>query len=55
MNNKESKKIPKNEDEYKVKYVFKEDSNLDINEVLKKCFMSEINNISNANHSIKII
>lgn len=37
-----SKNIPKEED-YKIKYVFKEDSNVDVNEVMKKCFLMELN------------
>lgn len=39
----ESKKnaIPKKE-EYKVKYVFKEDSILDINNVIKECFVMKL-------------
>ncbi len=39
----ESKKnaIPKQE-EYKVKYVFKEDSKVDINNVIKECFVMKL-------------
>lgn len=33
--------IPKKE-EYKIKYVFKEESNLDINEVIKECFLANL-------------
>jgi hypothetical protein len=33
--------IPK-EEEYKVKYVFKDDSNVDINNVIKECFAMKI-------------
>ena len=33
--------IPKKE-EYKIKYVFKNDSNLDINEVIKECFIAKL-------------
>lgn len=33
--------IPKTE-EYKIKYVFKNDSNMDINEVIKQCFVAEL-------------
>lgn len=38
-----NKNIPKNEQEYKVKYVFKEDSIVDINNVIKECFLIKLN------------
>jgi hypothetical protein len=41
MMEKKRNAIPK-KDEYKVKYVFKEDSNIDINNVIKECFAIKI-------------
>ena len=38
----ENKKIP-NEEDYKINFVFKEDSSVDINEVIKGCFLKTIN------------
>ncbi len=37
----EKSSIPK-KNEYKVKFVFKEDSNVDINNVIKECFVTQI-------------
>ena len=43
MNEKrENKKLP-NEEDYKINFVFKEDSVVDINEVIKECFFKTIN------------
>lgn len=36
------KVAPSDESVYKIKYVFKENSDVDINEVLKKSFLTEI-------------
>lgn len=47
MKNVKNESIPKNEEEYKVKYVFKEDSIVDINKVIKECFLMQINKIKN--------
>ena len=33
--------IPKKED-YKIKYVFNNESNVDVNEVIKECFKSKL-------------
>lgn len=41
MKKREKNSVPRKED-YKVKYMFKEDSNVDINEVIKECFISQI-------------
>lgn len=30
------------EEEYKIKYVFKEDSNVDVNNVIKECFAMKL-------------
>ena len=38
----ENKKIP-NEEDYKINFVFKKDSVVDINEVIKECFFKTIN------------
>lgn len=40
MSNKKNA-IPK-EEEYKVRYVFKKDSNVDINNIIKECFAMRI-------------
>lgn len=45
MNNKKQRTVPK-EEQYKVKYVFKEDSNIDINNVIKECFIKKINMVN---------
>lgn len=43
MNEKrENKKLP-NEEDYKINFVFKEDSRVDINEVIKGCFLKTVN------------
>ena len=44
MKNENNKKIPKSELEYTVKYVFKNDSNVDINKIIKESFLIQINN-----------
>ena len=36
------KEAPSDESVYKINYIFKENSDVDINEVLKKCFLTEI-------------
>lgn len=41
MEEKNKKSVPKKE-EYKVKYVFKEDSIIDINNVIKDCFIMKL-------------
>ncbi len=38
-----NKKISENEEIYKVKYVFNNNSNVDVNDVIKECFMMQIN------------
>ena len=43
MKDEKRKNMPKNEEDYKVKYVFKEDSILDVNKVIKDCFLMELN------------
>ncbi len=36
------KRAPQDESIYKVKYVFNENSNIDVNEIFKKSFLTEI-------------
>ncbi len=44
--NKKKERIDENEkNKYKVKYVFNENSNIDINEILKECFLMQIKNL----------
>ena len=37
-----TKKVLPKKEEYKIKYVFKDDSDLDINEVIKECFIAKL-------------
>ncbi len=41
------KQAPSDESVYKINFIFKEDSDVDVNEVLKKSFLSELENITN--------
>lgn len=43
MKNCKDEKNFKNEEKYRIKYVFKEDSNVNVNDVIKECFMMCIN------------
>lgn len=52
MGEKQNAGIPKQEVDYTVKYVFDEKSEVDVNEVLKKCFLNEINDKNTVHHSI---
>lgn len=44
--NKNKYKRDSKEQQYKVKYVFKEDSNIDINNVIKECFIKKLNMVN---------
>lgn len=35
--------MPKTEEDYKVNYVFKENSKVDVNDVIKECFVVYVN------------
>lgn len=45
MNKKKERIEEIEENKYKVKYVFNENSNIDINEILKECFLMQIKNL----------
>ena len=42
MNCNKDNKVPQSATEYKIKYVFKENSNVDINEVIKESFVAKL-------------
>lgn len=44
MENKAKKKIPTDKKDYKVKIVFKEESIVDINKIMKECFLMSLKN-----------
>ena len=44
---KQNKSPLPNETEYTIKYIFKEDSIVDINEVIKECFIMKLQNTKN--------
>ena len=45
MNKKKERIEEIEENKYKFKYVFNENSNIDINEILKECFLMQIKNL----------
>lgn len=50
MKKKEKSNVPKKED-YIVKYKFKNNSDVDVNETIKKCFISQLRmNVEQKNH-----
>ena len=45
MSDNKKRNMPKKAEEYKVKYVFDEESSVNINEIVKECFVIQLSNL----------